>query len=234
MRELLILGVMFFVFVIIFAFFHERRCDSWNVYLPRWLKILFWTAVFVISLKNFINDISEKRDAIKRQQQQIVAYKESAIKMTQEWNADTDWTNKLKNGISYRESNILTYELEKVWKNNHLIFFNGFIVDISNHDEKNYKILIERPMYAENQYIFTTCLQLQLIAKKTKIDEIKKSHTSILDTSFNKNLDRVSVIAKIQEIESYYTINEENRKIESKVGKGNLIDIIYTGSANFD
>lgn len=198
------------------------------------LKAIIWILIIIVSVVHFVREYSAHKTEENNKIAQSNAVKLSASQMISRWGADTSWESKLKVGKKLRRESIRTAELENAWIHHNLIFFNGFVKDIKNHNETHYEIVIERMKYLENQYAFVTGLQLLLIVEKVKIDSLAESHQGLLDGLNNNYSHRVGVVAKIEKIETSYDSDNDGNRNETKIGKGSMTDIIYTGSVVFD
>jgi hypothetical protein len=198
------------------------------------LKAIIWIFIIIVSAVHLVSEYS----AHKREENDKIAQSNivnlSASQMISRWDADASWESKLKVGKKVRKDSIRTAELENAWIHHKPIFFNGFVKDIKNHNETHYEIVIERMKYIENQYAFVTGLQLLLIVDKVKIDSLAESHQGLLDGLNNNYSHRVGVVAKIEKIETSYDSDNDGSRNETKIGKGTMTDIIYTGSLVFD
>ena len=151
--------------------------------------------------------------------------------LVQRTNAANDWEAVLSKGDGYRSEPILTIELEQVWQQQRPILFNGSIKDITTYDETRYVVLFERSLFSSLDYMFSIELQLSLLASKSKIDSFLNEHPNLFkDSSIN---DGIAVVAQISSIKTSYYSGEEGGQWEVKIGEGELLDMIFTGSVSF-
>ncbi len=139
----------------------------------------------------------------------------------------TDWDTQLGNGNSYRFEPILTVELEKLWLTEKPILFVGRILDIKTEDGDNYTVVIERNLLSSLGNMFSTDLQLSLVAPKNIIDAFLNTHPDLFKgLGFDNG---IAAIARIYSIETIYISGEECIREEIKIGYGKMLDLEFVG-----
>ena len=139
------------------------------------------------------------------------------------------WDSILCKGERFRQSPIYSSELENLWiKEGKPILFKGVIIDLKSLDSLNYNIILERNVMITFDYFFITHLRLSLSCTKTKIDTFMKENESQIDEKFG-SFNQFFVIAKINEIESSEILGNNSEPVQVRIGKGELIDIVYYG-----
>lgn len=142
-----------------------------------------------------------------------------------------EWDKYLFGNEEYREKPLLTIELEKLWKTEKPILFIGSIKDIKTADSNTRTITINRSIFSSINYMFSEELMVELLVDKNKLDIFTEKHKDIFDNyGFNNG---VAVIAKIENIDRTYILNENMERIDVIIGRGRLLEILYTGSAQF-
>jgi hypothetical protein len=185
-------------------------------------------AVYVIYnyLENRAKEERKKAEAKKTEEK----IKVSVSEMVKRTNAIDNWEEKISKGENIRMAPIMTVELEHLWINDRPILFVGSIKDITSEGHDNYIVEIKQTLF-NSKYFFGTELLLNLKCPKTKIDSFLRVHPDIF-----KNyglINGVAVIAYIKNIETRTFLDKEDETREVKIGKGNLVDILYTGNILF-
>lgn len=146
-------------------------------------------------------------------------------------NSSDDWEEILSKGESFRSAPILTVELERLWLQNRPILFIGSIKDIATHDNAHYRLIIERSLFSSLEFIFETELQLSLLADIDQVDQILNEHPDLFENyGFNNG---IAVAAQIESIETVRYFGEEGQLWETKVGHGEVVEMLYTGGVFF-
>lgn len=178
---------------------------------------------------NYYQD--HKRDqareaAALKKEQEIVAVLKGKTKQT---NALIDWPVTLLRGDSLKMRTVLTIELEKLWQGKRPILFFGSINDIATLDQLNYKVVIDRNSFATIATgIIGTELLLELKCQRANIDLLIKNNPDIVkDIGLPEG---IAVIAKINKIRSETRQEKEGGSTAVRIGVGECIDIVYTGS----
>jgi hypothetical protein len=194
------------------------------------IAILLISTYFVHTyLKNRVNTANRKVE--KAKMQRIVKTRKIAVtQLVKRTNAVHNWEKKLSKRKHFRLEPILTIELERLWLTDRPILFIGFIKDISTMNQDNYKIKIERSLFYNFKYIFSTKLQLVIQCPKYKVDLFLKNHPNLFK-DFGSN--GVAVVASINKIETTTVSGEKGDIEEVKIGKGKCIDMLYTGDIQF-
>jgi hypothetical protein len=185
-------------------------------------------AVYVMYnyLENRAKEERKKAEAKKTEEK----IKVSVSEMVKRTNAIDNWEEKLSKGKNIRMAPIMTVELDHLWINDRPILFVGSIKDITSESHDNYIVEIKQTLF-NSKYFFGTELLLNLKCSKTKIDSFLRVHPDIF-----KNyglINGVAVIAYIKNIETRTFLDKEDETREVKIGKGNLIDILYVGNVLF-
>lgn len=146
-------------------------------------------------------------------------------------NSSDDWEEILSQGDSFRSAPILTVELERLWLQNRPILFIGAIKDIATYDDAHYSLIIERSLFSSLEYMFETELRLSLLADIDQIDRFLYEYPELFeDYGFNNG---VVVAAQIESIETVRYPGEEGQLWETKVGYGEVVEMLYTGDVFF-
>ena len=172
------------------------------------------------------NNAKREAERIKteRDEQNIKA---SVQELVSRLNAVTSWDSQLSNGESYRIEPILTVELERLWITERPILFVGRIQDIKTKDKDNYTVVVERNMLSSYGNMFSTDLQLSLVASKNQIDAFLKIHPDLFKgLGFYKD---IAVVASIASVETVYISGEECAREEIKIGYGKMLDLDFVG-----
>jgi len=198
------------------------------------VRRVIWIIAIILIAGYFINNYLEDRsreEAKKAESRKIeVAIKASVADLIRRTNAIDNWEEELSKGEKFRMAPILTIELEKLWISDRPILFIGSIKDITTEDKENYIIEIERSLF-NFKYIFETELILELKCSKHKVDAFLNAHPEILKESGLTN--GVAIVAEIKKIETKAIPHKEDGTREIKIGKGNCLEILYTGSVLF-
>lgn len=195
------------------------------------MKKIAWVVIVLLGGVYFVNTYIQneaKRKAERAEEQKIEQALKSSIKeMVLRTNATKGWGSRLSKGETYRFAPILTIELEKLWISEKPILFIGTINDISTYDKTKYTILFERNLFTYLKNMFSTKLQLSLIASKKKIDDFLKNNPKLFEgVGFNHG---VAIIAKVESIKTNKVAKEEGSPEIIKIGQGELIDILFIG-----
>ena len=195
------------------------------------MKRILWFIFCVLIGGYALHSYQEK--AIRQEAKRIEAERHTAgirrayLDLLSGTNAVTNWEERLSKGESYRLEPILTIELEKIWMQLHPIAFVGVIRDIATHDNSTYRIRLEKRLFGSWKYMFDTELELSLLCEKEKIDTLLEDHPNIFDEFNFEN--GVAVIAQITSIESNTMLGPEGEKMDIRVGKGQLLDLVFVG-----
>lgn len=145
--------------------------------------------------------------------------------------ADSDWVEKLSGGKFYRVKPILTIELEDLWVRNGPILFIGAIKDIASEGDNLYTVTIERSLVSGMDHMFDTELRLELTSDKGLVDRFLSNHPTLFEGyGFNNG---VGVIARVRKIRAHEYANEEGMSVDTRIGLGDMIDLIYVGDGLF-
>jgi hypothetical protein len=198
------------------------------------IRRVIWAMVIVLIAAYFIYNYLENKSKKEREKAETKKIEEvvkaSVGKVVKSTNAIDNWEEPLSKGEGFRMAPILTVELEHLWIADRPILFVGAIKDIITEDKENYIIEIERSLF-NFKYIFGTELFLELKCPKGKIDSFIKENPDILKNSCFRN--GVAVVADIKKIETKTIPDKEDGTREVKIGKGNCIEIVYTGNVLF-
>lgn len=199
------------------------------------MKKVLWIIVALAVGAYFVNSYLEnkvKREAERAEAKRIEeATRTTVSAIVSRTGAVDDWERRLSKGERFRSEPILTVELEQLWLQNRPILFVGAIKDIATYDESHYTVLVERSLFSSFDYMFGTELQLSLRATKPRIDSFLEEHPGLFkDYGFNNG---VAIIADVKAIQSAYVPGEEGGRDEVKIGKGELVDIIFSGDVQF-
>lgn len=186
------------------------------------LFLLNWTYSYMISQ-------DEKRRLLKDTEAKKIA----ALQMATRWNAITSWDKSLVSEKRYRNSPILSYEIENLWIRDQPIFFVGTLVDISSADDLHYRVVIERPRYGFS-YFFDTTLRLSLVADRSDVESFIKTNPEVVSQSADgRLLKRLAVIAKIDSIDTEFHEKSDGSLQAIKIGIGRMEDVTYVSQAEF-
>jgi len=170
---------------------------------------------------NRANTAAQEAEA--RRVRQAVLSEVSA--MVSRTGARDGWERQLCKEESYRTGPIFTLELEKVWIGSTPILFVGAVSDIITSDESHYTVLLERSGYESNYTLFED-LRLSLLAPREPIDTLLEQHPELLQ---DYRANRVAVIARVVAVEPRVAAGFDGSYEEVKTGRGELIEIMFTG-----
>jgi len=195
------------------------------------MKKIVWIIIVLLIGNYFVNsyiDNNKKHKAAKLEDQRIEqAIKSSVEKMVSRTNSISNWESSLNKEGSYRFTPILTAELEKVWLSEKPILFIGTIKDVATYDKTKYTVSFKRNLLSSLNNMFSTELELSLLAPKQKIDVFLKNHPQLFKgVGFNNS---IAIIAKVTSIKTEYYTGEQGQREEIKIGQGELIDILFLG-----
>jgi len=198
------------------------------------MKRVVLISVALIVVAYFVNSFLEnkKKEAGEKAQAERIekATRAALAQLVERTNAFANWDKILSKGEPLRMEPILTIELERLWLTGRPILFGGAIKDIAKIDEDNYRVEVEKSMFNGFEHRFETELLLSLKCQKQKIDLFLAENSNLFkDYGLNNG---IAVIASIDEIETKLVPGAEIGS-EIKVGKGKCIDIIYTGTMEF-
>jgi len=188
-----------------------------------WIIVLVLISAYLVNshIKNKAEE--EAKEAEKKSIEETVI--KSVTQLIERTNAIDNWEEALKH------KQIITADLERLWLTDRPILFIGAIKDISTADNENYLIEIETSIYSYRKYIFDSELFLQLNYPKDKLDLFIKTYPDIF-TRYGRN-NGVAVAALINKIETRKVVNTAGEGDYIKIGKGNCIDLVYTGRVRF-
>ncbi len=199
------------------------------------MKKIIWIILLLVIAGYFVYSYLESRaksEAERAEQKQVEQTTKSLVsQMTSRTNAIDDWEHQLSKGENFRLAPILTVELEKLWLVNRPILFIGAIKDIKTQNESSYMVLIERSIFCTPNHMFDTKLLLSLSSSKQRMDAFLKQHPDLFKEHVFKN--GVAVAARVYAIQTTYASGEEGKRNETKIGEGELVDIVYTGGVLF-
>ena len=199
------------------------------------ILILISILIVILAGTYYVNSHLEKKtitDAEKAKAEVVrSAVAQLVIQLVKQTNAIDNWGKELCKGEDFRDTRLLTVEVEKLWLKDRPILFIGSIKDVVSSNEENYVLEIERNILYDYKYYFGKELQLALQCPKEKIDSLLKSHPNLFsEFDFNNG---VAVIAEIEKIEKKSIIDIDGYSGEILIGKGRCIDIVYTGEVQF-
>jgi len=193
-----------------------------------WILLATIAAIFVVR-SCMISDA--KQEARRAESLRLREVAESEIReLVERTNAVGDWQDTLSKGEAYRLEPILTVELERLWLHERPILFMGSIKDIATHDASRYLVAVEQNYFAADDYAFDTGLELSLVGDKSRMDAFVKANPELFANSGLNNA--VAVIALIHSIDTRTVAATDGATEDTKVGRGELVDLIYTGDLN--
>jgi len=203
--------------------------------MPHIVKRIIWIVIICAAIGYLGNNYLQKRAKEKAQSEEAQRIdreiRSKVSQMVTTTNAVDDWVQKLSKGKRVRIRKILTIELEKLWMGERPILFTGSIEDISNFDEQNYNLRLERGLFSSFKTMFMTELALKLKCNKLIVDKFLQKHPDLLSNyGFNNG---VVVIANIDKIVTEFIPGAEGERNVLKIGIGECIDIAYTGRVTF-
>lgn len=198
------------------------------------MKKIIWIIVLLAIAGYFVNSYLEKRakqEAERAEQKRIEQTTKSLVReMISRTNAIDNWEQQLRKGEEIRVEPILTVELEKLWLVNRPVLFIGAIKDIATQNDLYYTVLVERSLLGSFDMSGNE-LQLSLSSPKQQIDAFLGQHPDLFkEDGFNNG---IAVIARVKAIRTAYVSGEEGGHNKIKIGEGELVDIVYTGSVQF-
>ena len=143
----------------------------------------------------------------------------AVAQMVSKYNAIDDWEKKLRRGKKSGSERILTMELENLWLTEKPILFKGRIKDISNFDSNNYLMRIKMLRR------FDKILELSLKVPKSMLDSFFKEYPKA-----SSEYSSIAFIAKLNRIESSHQIDKEDNEVETVIGIGQCLDVLYIGN----
>lgn len=199
------------------------------------MKKIIWIILALAVGAYFVNSYLEneaKRELVEVEQKRIWQATQQATKlavaqMVSRTSAVSDWTSQLSKGKRLTGPSILTIDLERVWLQSHPILFIGTIVDIATLDQLNYTVSVKYPLGLDN-YLFYRNLELSLTAEKERIDSFIKKHPNLFKGGVLR--EGVAIVARVNSIRTVHIAREKGGTRVVKVGEGELIDIVYTGT----
>ena len=189
--------------------------------------ILVGLAVYLV--KDWNDERSERATKIAERQRLQREARESVSRLAARHNAVTDWEARLSNGEIYRITPILSIEVEIAWKVGRPILFVGSIKDILAASATHYQVVLEKEPFVTD-YDFDTTLRLSLQAPKSMIDKFLERHPKAASGDGLDN--RLAVVAMVARVSADEKFNGDKR-IDFKIGHGELIDLIYLGDVWF-
>jgi hypothetical protein len=197
--------------------------------MKRTIIILIVIAFGIYLTHNYYQTKAKKAADEKEEKEKVTAFKEK-IKadigtMVSHFVAIDDWEEKLVEGDSAGEKRVLTMELEKLWLTGKPILFQGFMKDVSSLNHTSYMVLIDHmPRKGLGKLKLGTRLRLSLECPKATVDSFLSQNPKASSRGAI-----VSVIAKINTIESASLKREDGESEEVKRGRGKCLDMRYAG-----
>ena len=166
----------------------------------------------------------ERRESIER------SVRASVSKMVSQYDALSDWQDRLSQTKSLKTEKILSVDLERLWLVERPILFVGSIQDISTMDGQFYRVRMKSHRPGDPGRLSLAQLGLELKCAQTMLDSFLEAYPNLLAGQAFPN--GVAVIAKIAEIKTQAVSGEES-KGELRIGVGDCLDMTYTGHVSF-
>jgi hypothetical protein len=198
--------------------------------MKRILIILMIIGFGIYLTHNYYQTKAKRVTEEKAEKERVAAFKEKTKTeieaMVSHFAAIDNWEEKLVEGDSAGEKRVLTMELEKLWLTGKPILFQGFMKDVSSLNHTSYLVLIDHlPRKGLGKLKLGTRLRLSLECPKATIDSFLSQNPRASSRGAI-----VSVIARINTIESASLKREDGESEEVKRGRGKCLDIRYAGS----
>ena len=201
-----------------------------KVRFGRLLFVLVVLAIVAYLVNGYLERIAlekadrERRESIER------SVRASVSKMVSQYDALSDWQEKLSQTKSLKTDKILSIDLERLWLIERPILFVGSIQDISTMDGQFYRVRMKSHRPADPSRLSLAQLGLELKCAQTMLDSFMEAYPNLLAGPAFPN--GVAVIAKIAEIKTRAVSGEES-KDELRIGVGDCLDMTYTGHVPF-
>jgi hypothetical protein len=166
----------------------------------------------------------ERRESIER------SVRASVSKMVSQYDALSDWQEKLSQTKSLKTEKILSIDLERLWLVERPILFVGSIQDISTMDGQFYRVRMKNHRPGDPGRLSLAQLGLEIKCAQTMLDSFMEAYPNLLAGPAFPN--GVAVIAKIAEIKTQAVSGEESKE-ELRIGVGDCLDMTYTGHVPF-
>ena len=195
--------------------------------MKRIILILLVVAVGAYFTYSHFEGKAKEKAERKAEQERVQKLRESVraavSKMVSNFGAIDDWERKLREGSTGASSGrrILTMELESLWMTDKPILFKGHIKDIATLDHNTYSMWLDK-QYDLSKPSFKPKFALFLKCPKTMIDSFLGAYPAAKEIFAN-----VAVIAKIEKIESRSEYTKEDEEVETKIGFGQCLDLLY-------
>jgi len=201
-----------------------------KVRFGRLLFVLVVLAIVAYLVNGYLERIAlekadrERRESIER------SVRASVSKMVSQYDALSDWQEKLSQTKSLKTDKILSIDLERLWLIERPILFVGSIQDISTMDGQFYRVRMKSYRPGDSGRLSLAQLGLELKCAQTMLDSFMEAYPNLLAGPAFPN--GVAVIAKIAEIKTRAGSGEES-KDELRIGVGDCLDMTYTGHVPF-
>ena len=201
-----------------------------KVRFGRLLFVLVVLAIVAYLVNGYLERIAlekadrERRESIER------SVRASVSKMVSQYDALSDWQEKLSQTKSLKTDKILSIDLERLWLIERPILFVGSIQDISTMDGQFYRVRMKSYRPGDPGRLSLAQLGLELKCAQTMLDSFMEAYPNLLAGSAFPN--GVAVIAKIAEIKTQAVSGEESKE-ELRIGVGDCLDMTYTGHVSF-
>jgi hypothetical protein len=201
-----------------------------KVRFGRLLFVLVVLAIVAYLVNGYMERIAlekadrERRESIER------SVRASVSKMVSQYDALSDWQEKLSQTKSLKTEKILSIDLERLWLVERPILFVGSIQDISTMDGQFYRVRMKSYRPGDPGRLSLAQLGLELKCAQTMLDSFLEAYPNLLAGPAFPN--GVAVIAKIAEIKTQGGSGEESREA-LRIGVGDCLDMTYTGHVPF-
>ena len=201
-----------------------------KVRFGRLLFVLVVLAIVAYLVNGYLERIAlekadrERRESIER------SVRASVSKMVSQYDALSDWQEKLSQTKSLKTEKILSVDLERLWLVERPILFVGSIQDISTMDGQFYRVRMKSHRPGDPGRLSLAQLGLELKCAQTMLDSFLEAYPNLLAGQAFPN--GVAVIAKIAEIKTQAVSGEESKE-ELRIGVGDCLDMTYTGHVRF-
>jgi hypothetical protein len=201
-----------------------------KVRFGRLLFVLVVLAIVAYLVNGYLERIAlekadrERRESIER------SVRASVSKMVSQYDALSDWQEKLSQTKSLKTDKILSIDLERLWLIDRPILFVGSIQDISTMDGQFYRVRMKSHRPGDPGRLSLDQLGLELKCSQTMLDSFMEAYPNLLAGPAFPN--GVAVIAKIAEIKTRAVSGEESKE-ELRIGVGDCLDMTYTGHVSF-
>jgi hypothetical protein len=201
-----------------------------KVRFGRLLFVLVVLAIVAYLVNGYLERIAlekadrERRESIER------SVRASVSKMVSQYDALSDWQEKLSQTKSLKTEKILSIDLERLWLVERPILFVGSIQDISTMDGQFYRVRMKSYRPGDPGRLSLAQLGLELKCAQTMLDSFLEAYPNLLAGPAFPN--GVAVIAKIAEIKTQGGSGEESREA-LRIGVGDCLDMTYTGHVPF-